>query len=251
MKPIWIVILAILAAGNLVGGYVLYKAFQLRGENRLLHRYLEDLTNKNRTLTVDYPGAGVYADANRQLMETTNPAVRKELCVLYGASITRRWDTDRLLPGFKIINRGVGGQSSTQLLARFSSDVLQLEPGKVVIKICAGNFSPDTDSRMIWDEFETMVLAAKARNIEPVVATIIPVTRRAEKFEGYSITKQVKQFNGRVRELAEKHGLAVVDYFAATADGDGFLPDAMARDEIHPNDLGYARMAEVFRAAMK
>jgi len=251
MKPIWIVILAVLAAGNLVGGYVLYKAFQLRGENRLLHRYLEDMADKNRELTTDYPGAAVYADENRELLDTTDPAERKKMCVLYGASITKRWDTDRLLPGFKIIKRGVGAQSSTQLLARFSSDVLQLEPGKVVIKICAGNFSPDADSRMIWDEFETMVLAARARNIEPVVATIIPVTRRAETFEGYSITEQVKQFNDRARALAEKHDLVVVDYFAATADGDGFLPDAMARDEIHPNDLGYARMAEVFRAAMK
>jgi len=223
----------------------------LRGENRLLHRYLEDAIDKNRRLTEDYPGVGVYSDENRALLATTDPAERKRMCVLYGASITRRWDTDRLLPGFKVVNRGVGGQSSTQLLARFSSDVLQLEPGKVIIKICAANFSPDADSRMIWDEFETMVLTAKARNIEPVVATILPVTRRAEKFEGYSITEQVKQFNGRVRELAEKHGLVVVDYFAAIADGDGFLPDAMARDEIHPNDLGYARMAEAFRAAMK
>jgi lysophospholipase L1-like esterase len=251
MKPIWIVILIALVIGNLIGGYILYKALNLRSENRLLNKYLEGLTEKNARLTTDYPGRSVYAEANRELLDSTTVAQRKELCVLYGASITRSWNIDRDLEGFGVVNRGVGSQSSTQLLARFSPDVLQLNPGRVVIKICAGNFEPNADAEAIWDEFETMVLAAQARGIEPVVATILPVTRAAEHFDGYSITEQVQQFNARARKLAVARQLRVIDYFEATADSDGFLPDDRARDDIHPNDSGYAKMSEVFRRAMK
>ncbi len=251
MKPIWTIILLILLAGNFVGGFLLYKAYQLRDENRMLQKYLDDLTRKNRELSADYPGLAVFRNQNRRLIETTTPEDRKQMCIFYGASITKGFNTDSLLPEFKTLNRGVGSQSSTQLLARLASDVLELRPGKVVIKICAGNFKPDANSRAIWDEFETMALAAQARGIEPIVATILPVTRRAEEFDGYSISEETRLFNARAKDFARQKGLKVVDYYASLADSEGFLPDNMARDAIHPNDAGYAKMAEAFRAVMK
>ncbi|MEW5796775.1 MAG: GDSL-type esterase/lipase family protein [Candidatus Zixiibacteriota bacterium] len=250
MKPIWILVLGVLFVGNIAGGYLLYKAIKLRDETRMLHKIIEDLTRKNRDLTADYAGLSVYAEQNRELLASTTPEERKQMCVLYGASITKGFNADSLVPGHKFINRGVGAQSSTQLLARFSSDVLQLQPGRVVIKICAGNFSPNVDSRMIWDEFETMALTARARGIEPIVATIIPVTRRGEEYPGYSMNEETRRFNARAREFARQHGFKVVDYYAVTSDLDGFLPDDMARDAIHPNAIGYAKMAEAFRATM-
>ncbi len=251
MKPMWIVILVALVVGNLIGGYILYKALNLRTENRLLNHYLEGLTEKNALLISDFAGSSVFLEANGELLNSISDEERKELCVLYGASITKAWNTSRDLEGFRLVNRGIGSQSSTQLLSRFSSDVLQLAPGRVVIKICAGNFKPDASSETIWDEFETMVLAAKARGIEPVVATILPVTRAAEIYDGYSITDQVRRFNTKAKELARMHDLRLIDYFSATADSDGLLPDDRARDDIHPNDSGYAKMADAFRQAMK
>lgn len=251
MKPIWTIILLILLAGNFVGGFLLYKAYQLRDENRMLQKYLEDMTRKNRELSADYPGLTVYRDENKRLLETTTDDDRKQMCVFYGASITKSLNADSLLPEFKIINRGVGAQSSTQLLARFASDVLELRPGRVVIKICAGNFKPDVDSRTIWDEFETMALIAQARGIEPIVATILPVTRQGEEHPGFSVNNETRDFNVKAREFAQKHGFRVVDYYAAVVDGNGFLPDELARDAIHPNAAGCTKMAEAFRAAMK
>ena len=251
MKPIWTVVLLILLAGNLIGGFLLYKVYRFRDENRLLQKYLEDLTCKNRELSSDYPGLAVYREENRRLLGTTTLDERKRMCLLYGASITKGFNADSLLPEFKILNRGVGSQSSTQLLARFASDVLELQPGRVAIKICAGNFKPDADSRTIWDEFETMALAAQARGIEPIVATILPVTRRGEEFSGYSVNEETRKFNTRAREFAATNGFKVLDFYAAVVDSDGYLPDGLARDTIHPNSAGYAKMAEAFRAAMK
>jgi len=98
---------------------------------------------------------------------------------------------------------------------------------------------------------ERYLVVAEEGNIEPVVATIVPVTRRAEEFEGYSITGQVRQFNAKAKEFARRNGFKLVDYFEATADSEGFLPDDMARDAIHPNALGYDKMAAAYRAAMK
>lgn len=251
MKPIWLVILVISLVGNLIGGYVLYKALQLRSEARMLKKYSQDLAQKAKQAKKDFPGAAVYREANLELLLSTTPEERRNMCILYGASITRAWNTDDALPELKLINRGVGAQSSTQLLARFSSDVLQLEPGRVVLKFCSGNFNPQADDQSIWDEFETMARMADQRGIQPIIATIIPVTRRAEEFENYSMTEHIQRFNERARAFAAQNNFPVVDFYAATADDEGFLPDHMARDAIHPSDVGYEKLTEALRSVVR
>jgi lysophospholipase L1-like esterase len=247
MKSFITIILIISLAGNMAGVYLLYKAIKLRDEVRQLQRYYQDLRDKYESLKADYPGTAVFAEENRKLLRETTAEERKRMTILFGASITKGWDLNKYFPGKKLLNRGVGSQSDVQLLTRFSSDILQLEPGQVVIKFCSGNFIPQANIGTMWDEFEIMVRMSLVRGIKPIVATVIPVTRRAEKFDNYSITSQIKIFNDKVKKLASELKLNVADYYSAMADGEGFLPDTMARDEIHPNEEGYNRMAEVLR----
>ena len=247
MRTLWIVILVVSIIGNVVGGYLLYKVYKLRAEIQIIKGYLDNMTARYTELKNDFAGTSEYRAANADLLHATTPEQRREMTVLFGASITRRWDLEKYFPGKRLINRGVGAQSNTQLLTRFSADVLRLEPGRVVIKFCSGNFNPDADFEQMWDEYETMAVMAGEREIKPMLATIIPVTRGAETYEGYAITENVVKFNDRIRKLATEKNLPVVDYFKAMADSEDFLPDSLARDTIHPNENGYAIMAGVLK----
>jgi len=228
-----------------VGVYIAYKAFKLRDEVKLLNRYQSDLVGKYEALKADFAGSSVYTDDNAGWLAETTPEDRNQPTVLFGASITRRFDAATLLPGKKLLNRGVGSQSDTQLLTRFSSDVLQLKPGRVVIKLCSGNFQPGIDTDAMNDALEMMALMAEKQGIRPMLATVIPATRAAEKFENYSVANQVSKFNERIKHFAKENDFTLVDYHAEMADRDGFLPDDQARDEIHPNEEGYQVMTEV------
>ncbi|OQX92111.1 MAG: hypothetical protein B6D58_04590 [candidate division Zixibacteria bacterium 4484_95] len=247
MKTLLIGILIVSIMGNFIGAYFVYKAFRLRGEVKALHRYLDDAISRNKALKDDYPGLSVFADENQRLLARMTPEQRKSMTILYGASITEHWDVDKYFSGMNVINRGVSAQSDTQLLTRFSADVLQLAPGQVVIKFCSGNFQPGVDIEMMWDEYEIMTIAAEEHGINPLLATIIPVVRRAEKYENYNITKQIKDFNKRIRDFAVERNFRVVDYFQAMADKEGYLPEDLARDEIHPNEKGYEIMASTLK----
>jgi lysophospholipase L1-like esterase len=245
MKPMLLIILALSIAANVVGLFGIYKAVRYRQALSQFKTYNKQLTDNYEKLKNDFPGISTYADDNLRLMANLSPAERKKMTVMFGASITKGFDASRYLPGKNIVNRGVGSQSHTQLLARFSDDVLQLEPGQAVIKFCSGNFDPSLDSSMMWDEYEMMALTAQWKGIRPLLATILPATRAAESFEGYSMANNVKIFNDKIRGLAAKHNFQVVDYYKAMADADGFLPDSLAKDEIHPNEKGYEIMAKV------
>lgn len=245
MRGLVLLIFAVLAVGCVVGLFFAYKAVRLKAEVSMWKGYHDSAVLKLSDYQRDYAGISVYAAENKKLLAETTLEERKKMTVLLGASITKRWDTDAAFPGKGVINRGVGSQSDTQLLDRFSSDVLQLEPGRVVIKFCSGNFNPQADFEMIWDEYEMMAMTAKRRGIKPMLATIIPVTRGAEEFQGYSITSEIKRFNERLMKFASENHFTVVDYFKAMADSDGYLPDDMAVDTIHANVKGYAKMAAV------
>ncbi|SYZ73054.1 hypothetical protein TRIP_C21169 [Candidatus Zixiibacteriota bacterium] len=245
MKNFMVVILILSLAGNLIGAYFIYKALKLRGEIRQYQNYHADLKAKYESLKADFGGIAVYKAENERLLKETSPEQRKKMTILFGASITKGFDAEKYLPGKGLINRGIGSQSDTQLLARFSPDVLRLEPGNVVLKFCSGNFTPKADIQAIWDEYELMAMEAAGHNIKPILATVLPATKSAEEYPDYSIAAQVKDFNSRVRELGAKHGFIIADYYEALSDKDGYLPDSLARDSIHPNEKGYAIMANV------
>lgn len=250
MKGLTIAVFIFLVFTSVVGTFFAYKAFRLRDEVKTWKTYHDEILAKLNILQKDYAGLSTYYTANEKLLSETTPQQRKEMTILFGASITQRWDIEKTLPDKGLINRGIGSQSDTQLLARFSTDVLQLEPGQVVIKICAGNFQPETDHNMIWDEFEMMARIAESRGIRPILATIVPVTRDAEVFDNYSVTSEIKAFNRKIMGLGSKSDYAVIDYFKAMADEESYMPDNIARDPIHPNNKGYEIMAAALSSTL-
>ena len=251
MRGLVIFVFTILVVGCVLGAFFAYKSFKLRAEVKAWKGYHDAVVARLNGLQKDYAGLSVYAGDNERLLKETSAKQRKKMTILFGASITKNWDTGRAFLGKSLINRGIGSQSDMQLLARFSDDVLRLEPGQVVIKFCSGNFQPQADPETIWDEYEMMAVMAGRRGIRPILATVIPATREAEVYENFSIATEIKKFNERLRKFASENNFAVADYFAAMTDKDGFLPAEMAMDQIHPNEKGYEVMARILEPFLK
>ena len=95
----------------------------------------------------DWPQLHRYAAENQTLAE---PAKGQQRVVFYGDSITDNWGRrhGKFFPDQPWINRGIGGQTTPQMLVRFQQDVVQLHPGAVVILAgindIAGNTGPET-----------------------------------------------------------------------------------------------------------
>ncbi len=251
MKTLIIIILFISIIGNIIGAYILYKAIKLKNEVKALQRYHKDLSAKYEALKTDFSGDSTYAEDNRRFLSETTPEQRRGMTIFFGASITKGWDLLRYFPGKSLVNRGVGSQTDQQLLARFAADVLQLNPGRVVIKFCSGNFRPGANLKVMWDAYEIMAKAARDRGIIPILATVLPATKGAEEFANFSIAASVREFNQRIRELAIEQKFILADYYKAMADEAGYLPDSLARDAIHPNENGYAVMADVIKPILE
>ena len=194
----------------------------------------------------DYAGISVYPAENAKVADTAN---RPDV-VLVGASHTLAWgDTSSRLPGVSVVNRGVRGQLVPQYLLRFRQDILDLKPKAVVIEGCAINATYDVPLRLLADSYASMAEMAKLHGIEPILATTMPVGQVLEQnLKGTN--EEVRQINDVVRELAQRKGYLLVDYYAAVAEPDGTLPAADTSDGMHCSPAIYDRMAVALRPVL-
>ena len=166
--------------------------------------------------------------------------------VFYGASITHNWDLKKYFPEIHPVNRGVGGFVQ-DLVIKFKSNVLDLKPRAVVIKLCSINFRPQIPMYMLKDGMAIMVTMAKDAGITPIMATVIPAGKPAAHIGDFNVADSLAAFNDWARQYAAQNSVVLIDYARAIQDENGFLPRDCSIDPVHVNDKGYGIMAEAAR----
>lgn len=204
--------------------------------------------------TDDYGQLARYRAANEELR---NAAPAKGRVVFFGDSITDGWKLDTYFPGKPYENRGIGGQTTPQMLVRFRQDVIDLHPQTVVILAgtndIAGNTGPMRDSDIEAD-LASMAEIAKANGIRVVCSSVLPVhnyTPKSQDFFAQRPMTRILELNRWLREYAGKNGIVYLDYFPALVDDKGLLKRELAEDGLHPNDAGYKIMATLAEAAIQ
>lgn len=160
-----------------------------------------------------------------------------------GDSITENWllaDPSFFTGG--IVNRGISGQTSPQMLVRFYADVVALHPGLVHIMAgtndLAGNTGP-TSAQQYENNIMAMCDLARANGIQVVLASIPPAATfpwRSELRPG----RQIAALNAWLRRYAAQRRLISVDYYAELADKGGAMRADLSHDGVHPQRAGYA-----------
>ena len=197
----------------------------------------------------EYANYGRYADANSKL---SPPAKGEDRVVFMGDSITDGWKLADLFPGKPYVNRGISGQTTSQMLIRFRPDVIALQPKVVVILAgtndIAGNTGPISIDA-IAGNLESMVELAHANGINVVLSSVMPVSDYSKNAQGNQIVQTVRrppakilELNDRIKKLCAEHKLVYLDYFSAMVDDKGLLKEDVSYDGLHANAKGYSVM---------
>lgn len=198
----------------------------------------------------DWGQLGRYADDNaKQIASGQKPDV-----VLLGDSITEGWVSKR--PGVFTalrIGRGIGGQTTPQMLVRFRADVIALHPKVVQIMAgtndIAGNTGPMTP-QMTEANIASMTELAQANGIKVILASIPPAAGFPWR-PGLEVTDKISALNDWIRTYATAHHAIYADYWSALQDGRGGMKPGLAYDGVHPTEQGYDVMLPVLDAALR
>jgi lysophospholipase L1-like esterase len=206
----------------------------------------------DQQLRSDWANLARFRDANAQLAA---PMKNENRVVFMGNSITEGWQKyfPAMFPGKPYINRGIGGQTTPQMLVRFRPDVIALKPKVVVILAgtndIAGNTGPST-LEMIEDNLASMAELARANGIKVVMSSVLPVFDYPWK-PGLEPAPKIIALNRWMKAYAGKHGAIYLDYHSAMADARGGMREALASDGVHPTEAGYRVMAPLVEQAIQ
>ncbi len=200
-----------------------------------------------RMFTRDFGQLCRYAADNRAL------AGKPVRVVFMGDSITDNWikaDPDLFTDG--LVDRGISGQTTAQMLVRFRQDVIALKPRAVHIMAgtndIAGNSGAAT-METVLGHIQSMAELAQAHGIKVILASIPPAAAFPWSPDKQP-APQIAAINRWLADYARANGFTYVDYHAAMAQPDGAMKPGLADDGVHPTKDGYAMMRPLTRAAI-
>jgi lysophospholipase L1-like esterase len=171
--------------------------------------------------------------------------------VMIGDSLTEIWGlADPKLFGARIVNRGISGQTSPQILLRFMADVVDLKPKRVHI-LCGGNDIAGNTGPNLPEDFQRNIRAmadlAKAAGIDVLLASELPANVVPWNPEARPL-EFIPLLNNWLRAFAAERGLTYVDYHSALVGDDQGLQPQFSADGIHVTRAAYRAMRTILES---
>jgi lysophospholipase L1-like esterase len=180
-------------------------------------------------------------NVERRTLFAQRRAVDQDGIVFVGDSITEGWDTlQRDFAGLplKVVNRGIGGDTTPNLLYRLQADVLDLHPRALVVLIGTNDLGEHTSPADIADNLRQFHDQVRAAFPTIPIAWCLVMPRKGDG----AYPERIHELNGLLTRLAASDPrVTVCDTFTPLA-----LPDGTSKsedfnaDHLHLNPAGYA-----------
>src|SRR5580692_6424779 len=203
--------------------------------------------------TDDFGQLARYREANATLKP---PAAGENRVVFFGDSITDIWKLEEYFPGKPYLNRGIGGQTTPQMLVRFRQDAIDLQPKVIIILAGTNDIAGNTGPMRLEDieaNYASMAELARAHHIYLVFSSVLPVhnyTPGSQDLFAQRSPEKILELNRWLKAYCAANGHVYLDYFTAMVDDKGLLKRDLADDGLHPNAAGYKLMVPLAQAAI-
>jgi lysophospholipase L1-like esterase len=235
------VVLALLAS---VAGNVLLYRHAAQTYRQLSETQLDPYGLRHPAFPPDAPAAG---------------AGELPVVVFFGDSRARDWPAPAVR-GFRFVNRGVGGQTTAQVLGRLDAHVAPLSPQVVVVQAGINDLKaiplfPHRRAEIVADcvaNLRAVVRQAAAGGAVVVVATVFPPgdpTLDRRLVWSPDVAAAVAEVNATLRTL-DADRVVVFDAWAVLAEG-GRLRDGYGVDTLHLSARGYAALNDALAPLLK
>ena len=212
------------------------------------------LTSKtfSQEMKTDWANISKYSEENRKLKaEKPDP----NRIVFMGNSITEGWKTNdpEFFSAKQYVNRGIGGQTSSQMLIRFRADVIELKPKMVIILAGINDIAQNNGPIELEDilgNIVSMVELAKANNIKVILSSVLPANSFPWRKDIHPAEKVIA-LNAMIEKYCLTHHIAYVNYYPKMVDEQKGLDKKYTNDGVHPTLAGYKIMEPILEKAIE
>ena len=219
----------------------------------IMNNTAQDIYIQGGGTLMDWAHLKKYEQNNSELKKINEP----DRVVFMGNSITEGWSNFNkdFFINNPFVNRGIGGQTTPQMLIRFKPDVVNLNPKAVVILAGINDIAENTGPVTIENIAEniiSMAEIAKANEIKVFICSTLPAIDFPWS-PGMDPGPKVVKLNSILKNYCDSNNIPYVDYFSAMSDEKGGLkvPEYTTADDlVHPNLAGYKVMEKIILKAL-
>ena len=142
-------------------------------------------------------------------------------------------------PDWTVLNRGIDGQTATEIRGRFARDVLSAKPSYVILLAGVNDIFGGSEAESVERELARMYADALDTGIAPVAATVLPYDRATPR-----ATAAIFTLNTWIESFAKVLDIPFADTHSAVAALDAPHRLRGSPDGMHPDVDGYRRMGD-------
>ena len=149
-------------------------------------------------------------------------------------------------PEWAVLNRGINGQRSDEILSRFERDVVAVKPAIVIILAGVNDIFQRRSADSVERNLQAMYKLAERSKIVPVAATVLPynIASREE-------SRSILEVNAWIETESRARGMLFCDTNLAVRDKENPHLLASTPDGLHPDVQGYRRMGEALSTTLE
>ena len=174
-----------------------------------------------------------------------------ENIVFFGDSITSVYDVDHFYPNNHVVNSGVSGDKSENLVNRIDEGLYKYNPSKVFILIGINDLNHNISNKDILKNIQKIINGIKLnrKNSKIYVESIYPINQDLLKENEYSFNEEVTNevilnLNKEIENLCNKNNIEYIDIYSMLLDDNGNLNSEYTKEGLHLNELGYMKLTE-------
>ena len=199
----------------------------------IIFHYITFNHNKVKTKTVTK-----YKDKN----------VVSENVVFLGDSITKIYDLEKYYPDNHVVNSGISGNVTIDILDDMNERVYKYNPSKVFLLIGTNQIEKDDIKDIANDISEICDLIYENRPLAKVyVESIYPINSNVGKVTGERDNEKISEVNELIESNSSKHHYGYINLYDDLLDNEGNLNSDYTYDGLHINDKGFEKITEILK----
>lgn len=171
-----------------------------------------------------------------------------------GDSITEYYDLDKYFPDMPVVNSGVAGDTTDDILNDMKGRVYDYNPSKVFLLIGTNDLRDEKSVDEVVDNIKKIIenIETNKKGAEIYLESIYPVNEEInEKVVELRNNPDINEINDKIEKYAEERNITCIDLHEKLINDEGLLDRKYTKDGLHLNEEGYEVVTEELMKYLK
>ena len=180
--------------------------------------------------------------------------VQDENIVFFGDSITEGYNVKEFFDEYRVVNSGISGNTTKDLINRIDSDLYDYNPSVVIIQIGTNDLRVSIKDEEIISNIKKIIkgIRKNRKNASILVESIYPLNRDmdTEYWDGVNEdynNKHIIKLNKDIKKLCKIEHIKYIDVYTSLLDDNKNLKEVYSKEGLHLTDLGYYKVTKIIK----